>query len=137
MEDAMVLTGLILGAIGALFLIVGAVTAIRTRRFLSRSVAAQGTVVGFAKQTSNEGGSSTHAQVEFSTAAGESVTFTERSQTFGGLAKGAAVPVTYDPARPRNARISTSGRLWVSTIITIGLGVALVVVGVILVLVGD
>ena len=70
-EDAMVLTGIILGAVGVLFLVVGVITALRLRRFLSTAVAVQGKVVGFAKQTSNEGGSSTHAQVEFATAAGE------------------------------------------------------------------
>ena len=133
----MVLTGFILGAIGVVFLVVGAITAIRTRSFLRSAVATQGTVVGFAKQTSSEGGSSTHAQVEFATAEKESVTFTERSQTFGGLAVGATVPVTYDPAKPKNARIATSGRLWVSTIVTIGLGVALVIVAVILAVIGD
>lgn len=133
----MVLTGIILGVIGVVFLLVGVITAIRTRRFLSTATAVQGTVVGFAKQTSSEGGSSTHAQVEFAIAGGEKVTFTERSQTFGGLAVGASVPVTYDPAKPKNARISTSGRLWVTTIIMVALGVALLIVAVILAVVGD
>ena len=132
----MLLTGLILGAIGVLFLIVGAVIGIGTRRFLNAAVDTQGKVVGFVKQASNEGGSSTHAQVEFATAAGETVTFTEKSQTFGGLAVGSAVPVKYDPAAPKKARIATSGRLWVTVIVLVGLGAALLIVGAILAVLG-
>ena len=108
----MMLTGLILGAVGVLFLIVGAVTGLRVRRLLSTAAEAQGKVVGFVKQSSGDGGSSKHAQVEFATASGETVTFTEPSQTMGGLAVGSEVPVKYDPAQPKKARIATSGRLW-------------------------
>ena len=133
----MLLTGIILGAVGVLFLIVGAVMGMGTRRFLSSAVDTQGKVVGFVKQSSgSEGGTSTHAQVEYSTAAGETVTFTEKSQTFGALSVGSAVPVKYDPAAPKKARIATSGRLWVTVIVLVGLGVALLIVGVVLAVVG-
>lgn len=133
----MLLTGIILGAVGVIFLIVGGVTGMGIRRFLSAAVDTQGKVVGFVKQSSNEGGSSTHAQVEYATAAGETMTFTEKSQTFGGLAVGSAVPVKYDPAAPKKARIATSGRLWVTPIVLLVLGVALLIVGVVLAVIGD
>ena len=134
----MMLAGIILDAIGVLFLVVGAVTGVGIRRFLSTAVATQGTVVGFVKQTSgSEGGTSTHAQVEFAAPDGTTVKFTEKSQTFGGLAVGAEVPVKYDPAKPGKARIATSGRLWVNTIVLAGLGAVLLIVGVVLAIIGD
>jgi hypothetical protein len=134
----MTLAGIILDAIGVLFIVVGVVTAVGVRRFLGSAVATQGKVVGFVKQSSgSEGGTSTHAQVEFDAPDGTTVKFTEKSQTFGGLAVGSEVPVKYDPGKPGKARIATSGRLWVTTIVLAGLGVALVIVGVILGVIGD
>lgn len=132
------LTGIILGAVGVLFVVVGAVTAMGVRRMLRVAVATEGKVVGFVKQSSgSEGGTSTHAQVEFATAAGETVTFTEKSQTFGALSVGSVVPVKYDPGAPKKARIATTGRLWVTTIVLVALGAALLIVGVVLAVIGD
>lgn len=128
----MFLTGLILAGVGVLILVVGAVTGLRIRSLLSTAAEAQGKVVGFIQQSSGEGGTSKHAQVEFTTAAGETVTFTEASQTVGGLAVGSEVPVKYNPAQPKKARIATGGRLWVSTIVLVALGAVLLIVGVIL-----
>jgi hypothetical protein len=125
-------TGIILGAVGLLLAMVGAIMALRLRAFLGRAASAQGKVVGFVKQTSSEGGSSTHAQVEFVTADGETRMFVENSQTFGRLSAGTAVPVKYDPAEPKKARIATSGRLWTTSIVLIALGVVLLIVGVVL-----
>ena len=133
----MTLAGIILGAVGVIFLVVGTFTGIGIRRFLSAAVATDGKVVGFVKQSSgSEGGTSTHARVEYSTAVGETVTFTEKSQTFGSLSIDTAVPVKYDPGAPKKARIATTGRLWASTIVLAGLGVALLIVGVVLAVVG-
>lgn len=133
----MLLTGIILGAVGIVFLIVGAVTGMSVRRLLRVAVATDGKVVGFVKQSSSEGGSSTHAEVEFATASGDIVTFVEKSQTFGALSVGSVVPVKYDPAAPKKARIATSGRLWVTTFVMVGVGTALLVVGVVLAVIGD
>jgi hypothetical protein len=132
----MVLTGLILGGVGILILIVGAVTGFRVRSLLNTAAEARGRVVGFVKQSSSEGGSTKHAEVEFATASGETVTFTETSQTMGGLAVGSEVPVKYDPARPKKARIATSGRLWGTVVMLIVVGIALLIVGVVLVIIG-
>ena len=137
-EALMELTGFILGGIGILFLIVGTVMTVRLRSFLSGAAATRGTVVGFVKQSSgSDGGTSKHAQVEYATEAGETVTFTETSQTMGGLKVGSDVPVKYDPAQPRKARIASSGRLWATPVMLFVLGVALVIVGVILLMIGD
>ena len=131
----MMFAAILLGAVGALFLVVGLINGLRIKRFLSTAVAIQGKVVGFEEQVSTDSdgdtSSSTHAQVEFETASGQKIVFTEKSQTLGGLAMGSAVPVRYDPAAPRKARIATSGRLWVSTIVLVALGAVLVIVGVI------
>ena len=131
----MMLAGILLGGVGVLFLVVGAVTGFRVRRFLTTAVEIQGKVVGFEEQVSTDSDgdttSSTHAKVEFDTASGQKVIFTEKSQTLGGLEIGSAVPVKYDPAAPRKARIATGGRLWLSTIVLAALGAVLVIVGVI------
>lgn len=132
----MFLTGVILSGIGVIFLGVGVFMAVRLARFLGTAVATRGKVVGFVEQSSDEGGSTTHARVEFAAADGSAVTFTETSQTRGKLALGAEVPVKYDPSAPAKARIATGGRLWVTPIIMIGLGAVLLVVGVILLVVG-
>lgn len=129
-------TGIILGAVGLLFVVVGAVMALRLRSFLNTAVAAQGKVTGFVTQNSNEGGSSTHAKVEFVTADGETRTFVESSQTFGRLSVGSVVPVKYDPTGPKKARIATSGRLWTTSIATLTLGAVLLIIGVVLRIIG-
>ncbi len=129
-------TAIILGAVGLVFVVVGAVMGVRLRAFLSTASEAQGKVVGFVKQTSNEGGSSTHAKVEFVTADGQTRTFVENSQTFGRLSVGSAVPVKYDATGPKKARIATSGRLWTTPVLLLALGVGLLIAGVIVGLVG-
>jgi hypothetical protein len=134
----MLLTGFILGAVGVVLLVVGAVSGMGVRRLLSVAVATEGKVVGFVKQSSgSDGGTSTHAQVEFATATGEAVTFIEKSQTFGGLSVGSVVPVKYDPGAPKKARIATGGRLWVNTIVLVAVGIGLLIAGVILLVIGD
>lgn len=126
--------GIIAGAVGVLFMVVGVISWIRIRRFLSAAVDTKGEVVGFEEKVSTDSdgdrSSSTHAQVMFATADGRSVIFTEKTQTMGGLALGSAVPVKYDPAKPEKARIATGGRLWVTTIVIVAIGVVLVIIGV-------
>ncbi len=126
---------IILGAVGILFLLVGVISGVRTRRFLDTAAATQGTVVGFEERVSTDSdgdrSSSTHAVVAFASAAGMAVTFTEKSQTLGGLDIGSAVPVKYDKANPEKARIATGGRLWVNTIVIIAIGVVLLIIGVV------
>ena len=67
----MMLAGVIVGAVGVLFLVIGVVTGLRIRRFLSAAVATQGKVVGFEEQVSTDSDgdttSSTHAVVEYAT----------------------------------------------------------------------
>ena len=136
----MVLPAIIVGAVGVLFLVIGVISWLRIRRFLSTAASAKGTVVGFEQQVSTDSdgdtSSSTHAVVSFESATGGMVTFTERSQTMGGLAMGAVVPVKYDKANPSEARIATSGRLWVATIVLFAVGVVLAIVAIALALNG-
>jgi hypothetical protein len=137
--EQMTWVGIVLGAVGLLFLTIGVVSALRTRKFLNTSVAVQGELVGFEEQvlTDSDGDrtSSTHAVVQFVSAAGATVTFTEGSQTFGGLQVGDPVPVRYDPSQPERARIATGGRLWVRNIVVLALGAGLLIAGVIVTLV--
>jgi hypothetical protein len=136
----MMVAGIIVGAVGVLFLVIGVISWMRIRRFLRTAASTKGEVVGFEQQVSTDSDgdttSSTHAQVMFTTADGRSVTFTERTQTMGGLALGSAVPVKYDRAEPDKARIATSGRLWVTTIVLAALGAVMVIIGVALVATG-
>ncbi|MEO5921722.1 MAG: DUF3592 domain-containing protein [Pseudolysinimonas sp.] len=131
--------GIIVGAIGVLILVVGVISGLRTRSFLGAAATAQGRVVEFVKHTSegSESGSSTHAVVEFAAENGATVKFTEKSQTMGGLAVGSEVPVKYDPAAPEKARISTGGRLWLTTIVLVAVGAVMAIVGVVMGLSGS
>ena len=122
--------GWLLGGAGLLFVAIAAISGLRTRKFLSTAVAADGTVTGFEEQTSTDSDgdttSSFHAVVTFSTAGGDSVKFTEKTQTFGGLSEGDVVPVKYDPTDPERARMVKGAVEWLTPIVLGSLGVALV-----------
>ena len=133
--------GLLLTGTAVLFLAIAAVSAMRARRFLSSALGVEGTVTGFEEQTSTDSDgdttSSFHAVVQFVTAGGEPVQFTEETQTFGGLKEGDAVAVKYDPAQPERARVVTGKREWLTPIVAGLLGFALLIPGVIVLAVAD
>jgi hypothetical protein len=110
------LVAVILLVVGAPFVLVGAYEAAQTQGLLSRWMQTDGTVVDNSYATTQDGTAISGAYypvVEFTTASGERVRFTDG---IGSLppdyAVAARVRVLYDPADPRQARLVSWKRLW-------------------------
>ena len=101
----MSLKSVVLLLAGLLFLGASATAAWRTSRFVADSVVADGRVSAL-----RAGGS--HPQIEFTTAAGERISYPQNGLVFGARV-GEAVRVRYDPAEPRtSASLDRFGALW-------------------------
>lgn len=130
------IAGLVFTGLGAGLLLVGVFWIARVRRFLKAAVDTDGTVLGHQSRTSRStsGGSSTsyYPVVQFATAEGRAVQFTDQ---IGGSPPshdvGETVPVKYDPSDPGHARIATGFRLWFGPGLIGILGVGFLVPGVI------
>ncbi len=100
--------------LGLLFAALGLTMLARARRFAATASRAMGTVVDVTTKWSNPGGPGATGSwlrfpvVQYDTADGRSITFTSRTGTSPSPYKlGRQVPVLYDPANPRDARINT------------------------------
>ncbi|MGI8796561.1 MAG: DUF3592 domain-containing protein [Acidimicrobiia bacterium] len=130
------IAGLVFAGLGALLFSIGAFWFMRVRRFLATAVDVEGTVLGHQsrRSRSTSGGSATsyYPVVQFATAEGRSVEFTDQ---VGGSPPshdvGETVPVKYDPGDPEHARIATGFRLWFGPGLIVLLGVGFLVPGVI------
>ena len=98
------LRGGLFAVVGLAVLIFCGVWLVQTRSFVRSAQAASGVVVSL-----NAGGS--HPQVRFTTAAGLTLDYPQNGLIFG-YAVGDAVPVLYDPNRPRSACINSFAALW-------------------------
>jgi hypothetical protein len=100
--------------VGAVFVVVAYLCSVPTRRFLLTAVDATGTVVDLAESSRPEGGGSRFSViVEFRTAGGATVRWTERTASDPPVGQpGEAVPIKYDPTDPQRARLGTPARLW-------------------------
>src|SRR5215813_10549630 len=110
---------------------------IRLRR---KGVRVMGTVTRTEEERSNQGTISYKPVVRFHTQAGEEIeTATKVGTPWAGRRVGKVVPVIYDPARPTLAEIDTPGGRGVLTgcgLVMFPVGVALVVVGIVLLIQG-
>jgi hypothetical protein len=127
---------LILAAlIGGPFLAVGVYEAVWTRAMLKACISTQGTVVGNTWRAFAEGGAAWCPVVEFKTADGTAVTFTDPIGSFPpDYAVGDTVRVLYDPADAEKARIATWKRLWLAPTIIIVVGAIPLLIGLFFVL---
>jgi hypothetical protein len=109
----LLLVGVIFLAVGAIQLGLGIFFFARTRRFLRTAVETTGTIVDLVESRSSEGGTSYKAVVEFQTADGRSMKWTESMASnppAGDI--GEQIPIKYDPKNPSRARIAKRFRLW-------------------------
>jgi hypothetical protein len=118
---------LIFLGVGALLLVIAALTAVGTGRALSREVSTQGNVVDLVTRRDSEGNEYFYPVVRFALPDGNltTVQVTEGSWP-AGYNIGEAVMVRYDSERPLNARIGSSSsnfNQWLWSIITGFLGV--------------
>ena len=107
--------------VGVGLIVAALVTGAGVRRFVAGSDVVRGRVSRL-----NAGGS--HPEIEFTTRAGESVSFPQGG-FIGGYAPGDQVEVRYDPADPRlTARLDSFGALWFApmllSVLGLGLGLA-------------
>jgi hypothetical protein len=128
---------IIAALIGGPFLAVGIYEAVETHAKVGASVSVPGTVVGNVWTAFAEGGASWCPVVEFKTADGRVVTFTDPIGSFPpDYAAGDTVRIIYDPADERGARIATWKRLWLAATIIIVVGTIPLLIAVVFVLLG-
>lgn len=126
--------GLGFAGTGAIILAAAGLLFLRARRIERESVTAPGEVVALAESTSGEGRISYAPVVQFTTAAGRTIRFTDRLGTNPPSNKvGDKVTVSYDPDDPEGARIAGSW-LFLPMLIAV-IGAAFLAGGLIVVLV--
>lgn len=139
------LVGAILSCVGVVFLIVGVAIGADTVSFLASAERTEGVVVELTERTSTSRDTDGHTRtsttwyptVEFSTGAGETVTFESSVGSDPPTHDvGEEVPVAYDPANPSDAKVATGLSLYLLPLIFGGLGVVLSAVGIPLLIVG-
>ena len=104
---------LIFPAVGLLLIVIGVVAWFRTRRFVSESFRASGTVVGLSARTSTKGGTTYSPVVEFATREGAVRQFTDPvSSRPAGYSVGQRVEVLYHWRDHDRARLASTFRLY-------------------------
>jgi hypothetical protein len=135
----LLLIGVIFLAVGAIQLGLGIFFFARTRRFLRTAVETTGTIVDLVESRSSEGGTTYKAVVQFQTADGRSITWTETMASNPPAGQiGEQTPIKYDPANPNKARIAKRFRLWFLSgllgllgLLFLGIGAVLTAAGVV------
>ncbi len=128
---------LVLGVVGAVFLVVGVRNFVRTRRFVNQASSATGTVTDVKSRTSRSHTSDgprvrtyRYPVVRFQTQDGRTVEFESETGTNTFSQKpGEQVEVLYDPLKPEQARIKTFMMLWFAPLIFSVVGFFLFVFG--------
>ena len=129
-EYLLLLIPFLLSAVGALFLVLGIRSSLRTRRFVSQASSATGAVTGVKTRTSTSHSSDgfdvrsyRYPVVRFQTRDGRTVEFESRTGTTSfSQGPGERVEVLYDPLKPEEARIKTFMMLWFVPLIFVVLG---------------
>jgi Protein of unknown function (DUF3592) len=125
----------LLSVVGAVFLILGIRSFVRTRRFVSRALSATGTVTDVKIRTSTSHSSEgsrirRYPVVRFRTQDGRTVeTESETGTSSFSRRPGERVEVLYDPLRPEEARIKSFMMLWFAPLIFSVLGFFMFVFG--------
>jgi hypothetical protein len=115
--------------LGALFFAIALVLFLRNLRFASRAQSALGTVID--QDESHDEGVSYSAIVTFTTDDGAEITFTDSVSTYPAMFEiGDEVKVLYLPEKPGRARIATTSRLHLLSLIFSFIGAIFIAVGV-------
>ena len=121
---------MVMGGVSAL---IGILLFLRTRRFLGSAISVEGFVKQMQAKSRQKGGIVFRPVVQFTTAEGETMTFTDSvGQNPPRYTPGDTVKVSYPPGKPGKARIPGWFRLWylpsfsaVFAVIFIGVGIFL------------
>jgi hypothetical protein len=115
--------------IGLALFIFGVVMLVRTVQFVSRAERTTGTVVAVREDTNSDGDTFYYPDVEFTTAAGETIRFSSNSGSSTSRSEGDQVDVLYDPNNPHDARLAGLFDVWLIAVIPLILGAVFIPVG--------
>jgi hypothetical protein len=113
--------------IGVAVFIFGVVMLVRTVQFVSKAERTTGTVVAVHEDTDSDGTTVYYPDVEFNTAAGETIKFSSHSSS--NASEGDEVDVLYDPDNPHDARLAGLLDVWMIAVIPLILGAVFIPVG--------
>jgi hypothetical protein len=100
-------------ALGVVLLVGSAIAFVHTKRFVSGSERATGTVIDLSSRTDSDGTVVYHPIVRFTTAEGRTVQFVSGSGSSpAAQSEGDSVEVLYDPDDPQDAKLSGFFDLW-------------------------
>jgi Protein of unknown function (DUF3592) len=114
--------------IGAVLIVVAAVMAVFTARFVATAERTEGTVIDLSRSEDSEG-SVTYSPVVRFTADGRTIQFTSSSGSSSPPSVGDRVEVLYDPDDPDDARLSGFLDLWLFPLVAGAIGIACGAIG--------
>jgi Protein of unknown function (DUF3592) len=118
------LIGVIFLAVGLPMVLIAIYLIFRTRRFLRTAVSTTGVIVDLIASSGSEGGTVYQAVVDFQTADGRTVRWTESMASSPAAGQpGEQIPMKYNPDNPEEARINRTFRMWFLPGLLIFLGV--------------
>ena len=117
--------------VGGPFLIIGLSEVYKTAQTINAFAATRGTVVDNVWQAFAEGGAAYTPVIEFQTADGQTVRFTDGIGTYPPeYEAGAQVNVLYDPQDVHHARLNSWKRIWFGPTLITSIGVLPILVGI-------
>jgi hypothetical protein len=133
----LLLIGLLFALIGVAVLIAGGVAAMKVSRASGRGVVATGTVVDLVHRVFAGGAGVSCPVIDFTTAAGQSIRLESPFGTMPASHRiGQSIAIRYDPTDPQKAEVDSAGERWMVPGCTIAMGLAFLVLGAALTVVG-
>jgi hypothetical protein len=138
MAGPLLLFGLFFLGLGFAILIAGIVSAVRSSRRRSSQDKATGVVVDVVKRVFNPGSAGVYCPViEFVTPSGQTVRFESQFGTMpASHHSGQQIAIAYDPGEPQKAEVDSTASRWLVPGCTLGIGLAFMFIGAILLLFG-
>ncbi len=114
---------------------IGLISYIRTKRFLDNAIKTNGKVIELVYKGAGDGGGAMYSpKIEFTTATGQPVQFTERwSSNRPDYKVGDEAPLYYDPENPSKAKLAQKkGMMFFVAYFVGGLGILFLFIGIII-----
>ena len=130
MERLLYWTPRVLLGVAAVLVVVAAVVAVSTARFVANAERTEGTVIDLSRSEDSEG-SVTYSPVVRFTVEGRTIQFTSSSGSSSPPSVGDRVEVLYDPDDPHDARLSGFLDLWLFPLVAGAIALIASVIGVV------
>jgi hypothetical protein len=116
--------------VGGPFLVIGLSEVYKTTQTINAFASARGTVVDNVWRAFAQGGAAYTPVIEFQTADGQTIRFTDGIGTYPAeYEEGAQVNILYDPQDVHHARINSWKRIWFGPTLITAIGVLPILVG--------